>query len=253
MLRLAVRAASGAVAGAAMLNLSRATCEPSPSERARQTRRRIAPPRAADAARTCNSHSRAAASRCALSCRPPTCSPLLPALFRHHPRVTTTPTPRAAPSAGACCCSAPASAAPSVSFSCRAPPTAARRRRARIRGGDGDARRRRRGGAGRRARGGAADARASPDDLLARLEERLRAARSARATTGRRGREAAAPVARQPSGSRRWACACTAPAGAAPPTATTAGGRRSRAATASAPSWRRAWCCRCKTRRCTAR
>ena len=36
MLRLAVRAASGAVAGAAMLNLSRATCEPSPSERARK-------------------------------------------------------------------------------------------------------------------------------------------------------------------------------------------------------------------------
>ena len=37
MLRFAVRAASGAVAGAALLNLSRATCEPSPSERARKT------------------------------------------------------------------------------------------------------------------------------------------------------------------------------------------------------------------------
>ena len=69
MLRLAVRAASGAVAGAAMLNLSRATCEPSPSERARQTldaelRRRGA----TDTARNLQFSLKGGASRCALGC-----------------------------------------------------------------------------------------------------------------------------------------------------------------------------------------
>ena len=90
MLRLAVRAASGAVAGAAMLNLSRATCEPSPSERARQTldaelRRRGA----TDAARNLQFSLKGGrlSVRAELPPEADILSALLP-LFRHYPRVT---------------------------------------------------------------------------------------------------------------------------------------------------------------------
>ena len=90
MLRLAVRAASGAVAGAAMLTLSRATCEPSPSERARQTldaelRRRGA----TDAARNLQFSLKGGrlSVRAELPPEADILSALLP-LFRHYPRVT---------------------------------------------------------------------------------------------------------------------------------------------------------------------
>ena len=178
MLRLAVRAASGAVAGAAMLNLSRATCEPSPSERARQTldaelRRRGA----TDAARNLQFSLKGGrlSVRAELPPEADILSALLP-LFRHYPRVTYNADAARGAVGWSLLLQPPpsASAAPSVSFFLpraadgRAAATELEFVAATETLGDADA------AALADALAAARQTRArSPDDLFARLEERF--------------------------------------------------------------------------------